>query len=53
MSDTIAFTGMKEFSITRKLLLSIVAKVITYEIFLLQLKPSAGSMQDAEDICAI
>jgi len=51
MTDTIAFTGLKQFSITRKLLLSIAANIVTYEIFLIQLKPNAGDIEDTEDLC--
>lgn len=47
MSDTIAFTGIKMFHITRKVLLSIAANIITYEIFLIQFSPkSDGGVVD-------
>ena len=55
MSDTIAFSGIKMFQITRKVLLSIAANIITYEIFLIQFAPrSDGGVVDIDvdmDIC--
>jgi hypothetical protein len=53
MTDTIALTGMKQFHITRELLLSIAAKIITYELFLVQLQPDPGRFEDAEDSCKV
>lgn len=50
MMDTTAFTGMKMFYITRKLLVSIAANIITYEIFLIQFSPkSDGRVVDFDD----
>lgn len=49
MSDTIAFSGIKMFFITRKVLLSIAANIITYEIFLIQFAPrSDGRVVDID-----
>lgn len=53
MMDTIALTGMNMFHITRELLLSIAVNIITYELFLVQLKPDPGSTDDAADLCQI
>lgn len=47
-SDVTALTGMQFFSITRKLMLSVVAKVITYEIFLLQMQQGKSSEPEVE-----
>jgi hypothetical protein len=53
MTDTIALTGMNMFHITRELLLSIAAKIITYELFLMQLKPDPGNGEDGDDLCKL
>lgn len=48
--DSIAFTGMKMFYINRRLLLSIAANIITYEILLIQFSPrSDGRVVDVGD----
>lgn len=51
--DVVALTGLKLFSVTRKLMLSVVAKVITYEIFMIQLDQASESNESAHDFCNV
>lgn len=52
-SDMVALTGLRFFFITRKLMLSVAAKVITYEIFLIQLQMNNQSDDSKEDFCNV
>lgn len=50
--DTVALTGMKFFYITRNLIVAVCAKVITYEMFLIQLHMDNQS-ESNDDFCDV
>lgn len=52
-ADMIALSGMKFFTITRRMMLSVVATIITYEIFLIQLHQNDTAPEPNEDHCKI
>lgn len=45
-SDTIALTGLKFFNLTRKVVLSVAATIVTYELVLIQLRSKHESTSD-------
>lgn len=53
VADVVGLTGMRFFHITRKLMLTVIAKVITYEIFLIQLQNDNQSDESKENFCGV
>lgn len=51
--DVIALTGLNLFSITKKFVLSAAAKIITYEIFLIQLQETTEIREIKEHFCDV